>query len=49
MAGFRYSQAILLRFTVMLFHSNLDEKNNKQRAKGTEQRAKNNERGRSKK
>ena len=26
MANFRYSQTIFLRFTVTLFHSNLDEK-----------------------
>ena len=38
---FRYSQAIFLRFTVTLFHSNLDEKitSNEQKAKSNEQRA----------
>ena len=52
MAEFRYSQTFFLRFTVTLFHSNLDEKitsneqkatSKKQRAKSNEQRAKSNE------
>ena len=44
---FHYSQTIFLRLTVILFHSNLDEKitskKNKQRVKSNEQRAKSNE------
>ena len=39
-AEFRYSQAIFLRFTVILFHSNWDEKSNEQKVTSNEQRAK---------
>ena len=40
---FRYSHTVFLRFTVILFDSNLEEKivpSNEQRAKTNEQRAK---------
>ena len=42
---FHYSQNIFLRFTVTLFHSNLDEKitSNEQKITSNEQRAKSNE------
>ena len=40
---FHYCQNIFLQFTVTLFHNNLHEKNNEQRAKSNEQRAKSNE------
>ena len=39
-AEFRYSQTIFLRFTVILFHSNLDEKitSNEQKVTSNEQK-----------
>ena len=42
MVEFHYSQTIFLRFTVTLFHSNLDEKitGNEQKVTSNEQRAK---------
>ena len=44
-AEFRYSQTIFLRFTVTLFHSNLDEKitSNEQKVTSNEQQVKSNE------
>ena len=43
-AEFRYSQTILLRFTVILFHSNLEEKvaSNEQKVTSNEQKVTNN-------
>ena len=41
-AGFSYCQTIFLRFPVIVFHINLDEKNNEQRAKSNKQQSKNN-------
>ena len=40
-AEFRYSQTILLRFTVILFHSNLEEKvaSNEQKVTSNEQKS----------
>ena len=40
---FHYSQTILLRFTVTLFHSNLDEKITSNKQKVTRNEQKNNE------
>ena len=44
-AEFRYSQTIFLRFTVILFYSNLDKKitNNEQKVTGIEQKVTSNE------
>ena len=42
-AKFHYSQTILLRFTVILFHSNSDKRSNEQRAKSNDQPAESNE------
>ena len=44
-AEFRYSQTIFLRFTVTLFHSNLDEKitSNEQKVTSNEQKVTSNE------
>ena len=44
-AEFRYSQTIFLRFTVILFHSNLDEKitSNEQKVTSNEQKVTSNE------